>query len=73
MKPQSIIFSLVPIKKFDKTATVKSHLASTTQANHHPSPYEIDNNDNKSIVSPSLRPARPDEALRFFGAIEVRS
>ncbi|KAH0663930.1 hypothetical protein KY284_028861 [Solanum tuberosum] len=36
-------------------------------------PDEIDNNDNKIIVSASLRPARPDEALRFLGAIEVGS
>ncbi|KAG5616529.1 hypothetical protein H5410_016353 [Solanum commersonii] len=36
-------------------------------------PDEIDNNDNKIIISPSLRPARPDEVLRFLGAIEVES
>ncbi|KAG5616527.1 hypothetical protein H5410_016351 [Solanum commersonii] len=36
-------------------------------------PDEIDNNDNKIIVSPSLRPGRPNEALRFLEAIEVGS
>ncbi|KAH0660285.1 hypothetical protein KY285_028851 [Solanum tuberosum] len=36
-------------------------------------PDEIDNNDNKSNISLSLRPTRPDKALRFLGAIEVGS
>ncbi|KAG5616525.1 hypothetical protein H5410_016349 [Solanum commersonii] len=33
-----LIFSLVLTKNFGKTTTVKSHLASTSQANHYPSP-----------------------------------
>ncbi|KAG5616517.1 hypothetical protein H5410_016341 [Solanum commersonii] len=33
----------------------------------------INNNDNKSIVSPPLRPARPGKALMFLRAIEIGS
>ncbi|KAG5616524.1 hypothetical protein H5410_016348 [Solanum commersonii] len=68
-----LIFSLVMTKNSGKKATVKSHLALTSQANHLLSSDEIDNNYNKSIVSSSLQPARPDGALRFLGAIEVGS
>ncbi|KAG5616522.1 hypothetical protein H5410_016346 [Solanum commersonii] len=41
-----LFFSLVPTENFGKTTTVKSHLASTSQENHHLSSEEIDNNDN---------------------------
>ncbi|KAG5616518.1 hypothetical protein H5410_016342 [Solanum commersonii] len=68
-----LLFSLVSTKNFDRTTTMKSHLASTNQVNYHPSSEKIDNNDNKRIVSPPLRPARPGRALRFLKAIEVGS